>query len=293
MLSRALTILTMSACASAGSSATVDASGNKIDAPETPHDDAPVTHPDGAMPTIDGAVTQTGTHLVLSEICLAPTPNELIEVANPTNQTIDLSKYYLSDNGTYWKLPGALAQLDSGDFIARFPNGATIAPGGVVTVALDTTANFTTAYGAAPTYSIASGTMTVVQMSGTPSLTNGGELVALFYYDSQSDNVKDVDLMIAGQATAANGLVNKSGMPSDGPDAGTSPTNYQTDANTLVAQTATPGNVLSTKRIMLEANHETQAAGGNGITGDDETSEDTSVTWDTTFTAPNPGTVSF
>lgn len=282
----------MSACASAGGSAEQVDAAKHVDAPETPDVDAPVgPHPDAATP-IDGMVMATGAHLLLSEICLAPTPNELIEIVNPTNQTIDLAKYYVSDNGTYWKLPGALASLDSGDFIARFPNGATIGPGAVQTIALDTAANFTTAYGMAPTYSIASGTMTLVQNSGTPSLTNGGELVALFYWDQQSDNVKDVDLMVAGQATAANALGNKSGMPMDGPDTGTQATNYQTDANTLVAQTGTPGNALSTKRIMVETGHETQA-GGNGITGDDETSEDTTVTWDTTFTAPNPGVASF
>lgn len=40
--------------------------------------------------------------------------------------------------------------------------------------------------------------------------------------------------------------------------------------------------------MMAEAGHETQAGTGNGIEGDDETSEDTRTTWDSTFLAPTP-----
>ena len=46
---------------------------------------------------------------------------------------------------------------------------------------------------------------------------------------------------------------------------------------------------MSTKRILAETGHETQAGTGNGLGGDDETSEDTRMTWDSTFTAATPG----
>jgi hypothetical protein len=44
--------------------------------------------------------------------------------------------------------------------------------------------------------------------------------------------------------------------------------------------------IFSTQRILLEDGHENQAVRGNGQNGDDETSEDTSVTWDGTAAHP-------
>jgi hypothetical protein len=205
---------------------------------------------------------------------------------------VDLSTYYLSDFGGYWKEPAAVPTVDGGDFIARFPAGATIPAHGVITVALDTAASFHTTYPAANAdYALVGGTMTVLASSGTMTLTNGGELVALFQWDGQADVVRDVDLMIAGVATAPNGLLTKSGVAQDGPDVGTTATAYAADANTLTIQATAPANGKSTKRLLLEAGHETQAGTSNGLGGDDETSEQTATTWDTTFAAPTPGAV--
>ena len=230
--------------------------------------------------------------LLLTEVVLQPSTGELIEIANPGGTSVDLSTYYLSDNGNYFRLPAGVPTVDSGDFIVKFPAGASIAAHGVVTVAVDTTANFTTAYSVAPTYSIASNTMTGIAANGVPTLTNAGELVALFHWDGQSDLVKDVDLVLAGVPTAANGLVDKSGVAQDGPDAGTTTTAYAADARTLAVQAGAPGAGKSTKRVAKETGHETQSGGGNGITGDDETSEDSAATWDSSaFTTPTPGTV--
>ena len=50
------------------------------------------------------------------------------------------------------------------------------------------------------------------------------------------------------------------------------------------------GDVVASKRMLGETGYETQGGAGNGITGDDETSENTRMTWDSTFTAPTPGT---
>src|SRR5690348_4476419 len=74
------------------------------------HEDA---RPDGQQP-IDAQPPDTGScfiagtpgmHLLLSEVCLSPSGSEFIEITNPTGATVDLSTYYLSDNGNYWKLP--------------------------------------------------------------------------------------------------------------------------------------------------------------------------------------------
>lgn len=222
--------------------------------------------------------------LALTEVTLAGT--EFIEIANPTGATVDLSTYYLADNGNYFKLPAGTPTLTTGDFIAKFAAGSTIASHGVQTIAIGTAVAFNTAYGVTPTYSLSDGTITTVVKQGTPSLTDTGEVIVLFQWDGTAPLVKDVDIMIAGAPSSGNGLTpSKSGYTQ-------LTASYATDANTIASQASAPPSGKSTKRILAEAGHETQNGAGNGINGDDETSEDTGTTWDTTatFSAPTPGT---
>jgi hypothetical protein len=102
--------------------------------------------PDGSP---DAAPPATGT-LLLTEIVLAPSTGELIEIANPTPSTVDLTNYWVTDVPTYFRLPASTQTIDTSDFIARFPAGATIAPGAVITIAVDTAANYQLQYGASP-----------------------------------------------------------------------------------------------------------------------------------------------
>ncbi|HEY0251163.1 MAG TPA: hypothetical protein VGC41_06530 [Kofleriaceae bacterium] len=220
----------------------------------------------------------TSIPLLLSEISLSPAGAEFVEIVNTSGFAVPLSHLYLCDNGNYWKLPTG-AVISSGDFLVRFPDNDIVPAHGVATIALGSAADFMTAYGVLPTYSIADGTITTVAAM-TPTLTDSGELLALFYWNGTSQTVADVDLMIAGAPTSGNTLVSKSGMGM-----------YKADAMTLAPQASAPGTGKSTKRIMLETGHETQSGTGNGISGDDETSEQTASTWDTAFTAPTPGQV--
>ncbi|HEY4179431.1 MAG TPA: lamin tail domain-containing protein [Kofleriaceae bacterium] len=255
-----------------------------------PSGDAGV-EPDGnttAAPT-DAPPAQPGTQLLLTEVVLAPSNAEFIEIANPTNATVNLGTYYLSDSGNYFKTPTGVLGLATSDFVVKFPANASIPAGGVITVSMDTAANFQTVYGAAPTYALAA--MAPIATSGTPSLTNEGEIIVLFEWDGASDLVRDVDMLLAGVPTASNGIVDKSGVAIDGPDANTTTTAYKSDAKTILAQSAAPAANKSTKRIGPEATYETHSGSGNGLDGDDETSENTAMTWDTAFTAPTPGTV--
>jgi len=263
----------------------VDAGAGNPDAPiGTP--DAPVGTPDAMASTPDA--TPMGGHLLLSEVVLAPTGGEMVEIVNPTAATVDLSTYYVTDTPTYFRLPAGTQTIDTSDFIARFPAGATIAPGAVITVAIDSAANFQTTYAVAPTYAVTGGTM-IVLASGTQTLTNGGEPIVLFRWDGASDRVTDVDIVNAGTPSAGNALIDKSGIAIDGPDAGTTTTAYATDAMTIPTTTA-PSSGKSIKRILAETGHETQNGTGNGPGGDDETSEQIGTTWDSTYTAPTPGT---
>ncbi|MBK9030163.1 MAG: lamin tail domain-containing protein [Myxococcales bacterium] len=245
--------------------------------------DAPV---DGPPPVV--------TSLLLAEVVLAPTGGEFVEIVNPTTAAVDLSNYHLSDAPQYFRLPAGVAAVaaDTTDFVARFPAGASIPAGGVITVALDTAANFTIAYPTiAPTYSLASGTMTVLTAGAGATLTNAGEPIVLFFWDGASDKVTDVDIMVAGTPTATNALANKSGVAIDGPDADALTGTYAADANTIPSQTA-PASGRSTKRLALESAAVETQTGGNGVAGHDETSEQTNTTWDTTaYSVPTPGAV--
>ena len=202
----------------------------------------------GAGPGSDGAVDAAdtdgglpvGSPILLSEIAMTPNDGEMIEIVNTSNQPVDLSTYYLSDSGNYFKMP-VDKTVDATDFIVKFPTGAMIAGHGVVTVALDTPVNFSTRYGVAPSYSMMDASMERIATNGTANLTNAGELVVLFQWDGRSDRVRDVDIVLAGAPVAGNALIDKSGMPQDGPDAGDAPTAYATDKNSIQGQAVAPG----------------------------------------------------
>jgi hypothetical protein len=252
---------------------------------------------DGAIDGgVDGGIDAPAggaAHLLLSEVALAPAIGEFVEIVNPTGSAVDLSTYYLSDNGNYFRLPTGAAAVDIGDFIVQFPAGAMIPAHGVRTVAIDSAANFAASTGVVADFSIGAGPTQMIAkvVSGTPALTASGELVVLFQWDGQSDLVHDVDILLAGVPSASDQLVDKSNVTQDGPDADTQPSRYAVDARTMIVQASVAPPGKSTKRIALEANHETHGGTGNGITGDDETSEDTTKTWDFTYTAATPGQV--
>ncbi|MBK9033615.1 MAG: lamin tail domain-containing protein [Myxococcales bacterium] len=249
------------------------------------------------------ALPPLAPHLLVTEIDTTDN-DEFVEIYNPTDQTIDLRDYYLTDHQRYFQLPGVVAgnttvTTDASDFLVRFPVGATIAPRQTITVAMDAV-GFEASYAAAPTYAVqeaGNATPTEVVWIGTgtpnPGLTNGGEIVVLFYWDGASDNVKDVDIVLAGNApSATNTFLAKTDV--DGPDADTTATAYAIDTPNALFDMETDTPVGTTyKRIAFEDVNEVHT-GGNGITGDDESSEAVRVTWDsqavaTGYTAGTPG----
>ncbi len=241
-------------------------------------------------------VVAVDDHLLLCEAVLTPTSDEFIEIANPTGAAISLDDYYLSDDEDYALLPGASGSgpapdIGSSDFIAGFPPGSSIPAGGVIVVAFDGT-GFETTFGFKADFEILgtdAGTpdMVATDVGATAGLTNSGENAVLFFWDGATDLVQDVDMVNLGTPSSTNDIADKTGVGVDGPDADTTATLYGTDAFTMPQQASDPGFGFSTKRILLETGNE--SAGPNGLTGDDETSEQITSTWDSAFTAPSPG----
>ncbi|MCP4656893.1 MAG: hypothetical protein GY856_15895, partial [bacterium] len=259
-----------------------------------------------ATPTPGAAYLPTATRLLLTEFVVTPTAGEFIEIYNPNAGEVNLSDYYLTDatyasgSAYYYNITtGAGAGGGGfGDFHARFPDGATIAAREFQTIALNGSDNFFTEYGVNPTYELYedAGTPDAIpdmrealsgSIAGQGGLTNGGEVVVLYWWEGTTDLVTDVDYALWGDKAEA---VDKTGVAIDGPDGDAVTTSYQNDtaiAGQDIVSAGTHGGGESFRRTDLGEGTETQT-GGNGADGSDETSENLSVTWETS-TSPSPG----
>ncbi len=246
-------------------------------------------------------------HLLLTEIVVTPTDGEFIEIHNPTDSAIDLSNYYLTDatfaGGLTYYYNVVIGDGGGGgfsDFNSRFPDGSSIAPGEYQTISLTGSTAFVTTWGVAPTYELFEDDgaadavpdmreATTGSINGQGGLSNGGEVVVIYTWDGETDLVTDVDYAVWGDKVEA---IDKTGIAIDGPDSDTNTTEYQAEtpiaAQDIVAAGAHPDG-QSWQRIDLTEGAEL-GAGGNGTDGDDETSENTSVTWATAAATPGAGT---
>ncbi|MCW8804793.1 MAG: choice-of-anchor J domain-containing protein [Ignavibacteriaceae bacterium] len=244
--------------------------------------------------------------LLLTEFVVTPTGAEFIEIFNPNASPVDLTNYFLSDVAYdggpeyYYHVVQGLYGGTFGDFNSKFPNGATIGAGEHQIIALNGDADFFTAYGVNPTYEIDQpeflsgipdgipdmmethqGSIYGPDSTHNPGLTNGDEMIMLYYWDGMSDLVGDVDYVLynSGSPTPNDEAVDKTGVTIDGPDPGTTGSTYLNDtpvANQLSALSPTSG--FSTQRFDYTEGLQVMS-GGNGVTGSDETSEDMNNTW--------------
>jgi hypothetical protein len=98
------------------------------------------------------ATSFAADHLLLTEFAVTPTDGEFIEIYNPTGDFIDLSEYYVSDfvlasvpSQNYWRIVNGTLVPDPAfpnDFLAKFPDGSTIAPGQTIVISLHDDAAF-------------------------------------------------------------------------------------------------------------------------------------------------------
>jgi len=241
--------------------------------------------------------TSTVLPLLLSEVTITPTAGEFIEIYNPNSTPVDLTDIYLTDatfagSSTYYYniVTGTNAGGGGfGDFLARFPTGATIAAGEYQTIAISGSEDYDLTYGIAPTYELfedgetADGIPDMLEgltgsINNQGGLTNSGEVAILFYWDGESDLVTDLDYILWGDSNEA---VDKTGVSIDGPDADALESTYANDtplANQVVVSASGHGNGDSYQRQDLTEGSEISGA-GNGVNGDDETSEDLNNTW--------------
>jgi len=246
------------------------------------------------------------SRLLLTEFVVTPTGGEFIEIFNPNASPVDLTNYFLSDVAFdggpeyYYHVVQGVTGGSFGDFNSKFPNGATIGADEHQIIALNGDADFMTTYGINPTYEIDQaefqsgppdaipdmlethpGSIYGPDSSHNPGLTNGDEMIMLYYWDGMSDLVGDVDYVLYNFAspTPNDEAVDKTGITIDGPDPDATGTTYLNDtplANQLSALSPTSG--FSTQRTDYGEGAQVMS-GGNGVTGADETSEDMNNTW--------------
>lgn len=283
-----------------------DSDGNGATGHDETSENASVTWVTRAPSPGTGLPPQPAVQLLLTEVVVTPTAGEFVEIHNPTLQDVDLSNYYLTDatfaNGSvfYYNI---VTGVDAGgggfgDFHARFPDGSILPAGGFITVSLPGAVDFNTTYGFDPDFELFDTNGAVTDMveafagsiNGQGGLTNSGEAVFLYFWDGTSDLVTDVDQLVWGDKAEA---VDKTGITIDGPDPDSNTSAYLDD--TIIANqdvVAGGGHSSGEAFVRVDVLEGTELKdNGNGVNDDDETSENTSVTWQ--VAAPSPGEGSF
>lgn len=272
--------------------------------------------------SVPSAVADPANHLIISEVVTQTRlvngnrlGSEFIEVVNPTGADIDLSNVYLTD-GTYgpnsvfyWNITTDEVNSettgggDFGDFHARFPAGFVIASLDTIAISVNGSTQYFEAYGQLPDlelYEDGNAPDEVPEMVAVfdgsihggdpigetdtgllPSLSDGSEGVVLYQWDGTSDLVADVDYAIWGTSTSVR--FDKTGTV--------------VGAGSYLADTAIAlqdpiseleqGFGKAYARLSADEGTET-LAGGNGVGGHDETSENMSTTWEISLTQNPP-----
>ena len=244
-------------------------------------------------------LSQTSTHILINEFCVAPTSGEFIEIYNPSEQDIDLTDYYLTDaishnDNDYVNLVDSSYTAFGSDFLSRFPVNQKIVPNGCLVIAMDGEA-FNETYGFYPDLEIKGTSDLVVDMieplpgsiGKAAGISNAGECILLFHWDGNTDLVSDVDYVVWGDKDEA---IDKSKTQKDGPDLDEVTSMYANDTpiseQIPISTNAPHSSGKSVSRISPTEVNETLDS-GNGINGHDETSENLKKAF--IETDPSPG----
>tara|TARA_B100002052_G_C15886981_1_gene601997 strand:- start:13122 stop:14573 length:1452 start_codon:yes stop_codon:yes gene_type:complete len=211
-------------------------------------------------------------HLVMNKVCVFPNECEMIEIFNPTNDEIDLSDYYLSDQKEYFNwVNDQTLSLSNQDFIFKFPDGSSISPQGKFTITTNSISDFNLYYGYNPDISLIDNQLDISFVGANANLSNSQEVLILFYWDESSDLVKDVDYFLWGSNSQAVYKTVDDGYPF-----------YDTEIESQTFKrnyTSSQYSDSTYVRLGIDEIDELNSQ-GNGITGHDETSENLALSWD-------------
>ena len=203
---------------------------------------------------------------------ITPTKAEMVAIVNPTSAIVDLSDYYITDavdtssNKYYYNLPSGSDYWSGSalDFIARFPENATIGSGDTLFLSLHTKEMFEEVYPFSPDLSLFEDMRDdEISYDFLDLLNDQRGVLILFQWDGSTELVRDVDYFLWGDNSNS---IDKTDVEGYNPD---TPIEEQ---SFIYAH----GEDSTYVRISAEEIGE-KSTGGNGITGHDETSENRSA----------------
>lgn len=247
--------------------------------------------------------------LLLTEVCTKPTAREFIEIYNPSDEDVDMSRYHITDaiyatnSQFYWRIaegnPSATTAGGGtyGDFHARFPDGFEIAAGDTIVISVAGSASFASEYGFLPDLELYEDDLaadsvpdmepiftngqynSIVGDGSTPGLSNGSESLTLYHWDDGADLVTDVDFFLWGEYDSVR--YDKTGVT-----VGSS--TYLPDTDTDSQRPYVAEHDMENSYTRIDGSEGSQTtSGGNGVGGRDETSEDLDNTFDNLPATPS------
>jgi hypothetical protein len=248
---------------------------------------------DGDPSGYDGCAASCQTsapHLLISEVAIAPAAAAFVELYNPTETTVDLSTVWVADSPDYYLVTVGGGAPGASDFRARFPDGATLPPGGFVVVAIGSATNFFASYAALPDFDLDAADASAPSLVGSSASTSAleaAESLVVFAWDGATELVTDVDYLSYGDAS---GAVDKSGIT-------VGASTYADDTAAALQSVAPSPSTGATLHRCDTAEASETTSGGNGQFGHDETSEDVAASFVTSAIAspsapPPPGACS-
>ena len=228
---------------------------------------------------ISGLVWAGADHLVFNRITISPTNAEFVSIYNPTSESIDLSDYYITDSNNYYNLPSGSDFWSESlfDFVARFPDGQSIGSDDYLIISFHNSEIFTAYYGYSPDISLFEDMRDAVDGQTTISngdafvaldfLNNDTEMLMLFKWQEGADFVQDVDYFVWGNTSQGVDKTSVSGYAQD------------TDLNGQSYQENHTDNFTYVRFLLNNSEGAETNTGGNGIGGNDETSENFDETW--------------
>ena len=244
-----------------------------------------------ALSIFSFALASEADHIIFQTIITNPDDAESISIFNPTSNSIDLSDYYISDaeyrliGKNYYNLPSGdnFWSGSARDFIVKFPENTMIESGESLIIGINNQSIFESYYGFQADFTILDDMLNVVGNENTigdsPDLFDNYESLILFKWDgNQNSLVQDIDYFYWGIIAALPSYgVDKTGVSSYQPD-----TPFDIQENNIIHDNL-PDDGECFARISSDESGETGSEDnilGNGITGDDETSEVFNISWE-------------
>ena len=216
-------------------------------------------------------LSEDADHLIFNRVCINPNEAELIEIYNPTNETINLSNYYLSDQNDYYNwVFGNSSNLSSRDFVIKFPDGSQIQSQESFFITTISNEDFFNYYDEMPNISLIDTDFEISEIGSSPGLDNNQEMLILFYWDGISEIIQDVDYFLWGSTLRGFSKTIDEGYTYND-------TSIEDQFFIRNYSDSDFGDSLYVRNSMTE-NGEIQFD-GNGITGHDETSENIAESW--------------